>query len=188
MNLNLKGMGIEAMKKTLLTGLIILLFSAAAANLRAKDPSELPLMEEDAVFWEELLKETGIRNKNLLYASYVAYRDQLNDLSMESFKECLKQNPGNEMLTGIILYYMGNNQYKLGRNRESLASFNRIFRLKMGKFENIKLAAKINMALAYLKAGDRTRSRILLQSVVDSDKSKDSRYRNRASALLKNIK
>ncbi|HRV16373.1 MAG TPA: hypothetical protein P5130_13950, partial [Spirochaetota bacterium] len=49
------------------------------------------IIEENRDFWNQLIQTITIANKNLLYASYVAYKDKLYDLSIDSFQECIAQ-------------------------------------------------------------------------------------------------
>jgi len=85
------------------------------ANSDANNIKNIPIIEEDKVFWDTLLNEKKINNKNLLYASYIAYKDRLNSLSIETFQECIKTNSSNSVVSGISAYYIGKNLYFIGK-------------------------------------------------------------------------
>ena len=94
-----------------LLSLILIINVFAFAAYSDTEKKIILIAEEGNSFWDTLLNEKSINNKNLLYASYIAYKDKLNDLSIETFRECIKSNSSNNLIVGISNYYIGKNYF-----------------------------------------------------------------------------
>ena len=160
---------------------LITLFFCIAISLAAANNS-FQLAEESREFWNEVLEDSSINNKNLLYASYVAYRDSLNDLSIETFQECIKQNRDNERILGISHYYIGKNWYKLGDFQKALNHFLVVSRYDLGSFTKIKYANYINLALTFYQMDQNNKARIYLQKA--KEENSPSEYQKMADNIL----
>ncbi len=163
---------------------ILVLFLVAAVLLipvTAKN-NLVPLANEDRDFWNKVLEIDNISNKNLLYASYVAYRDRLNDLSIETFHECIRQNSNNERILAISHYYIGKNWYQLGDYQKALTHFLVVPRYDLGDFSNITYANYINLALTLHQKGQDNKARIYLQKV--KTENSPERYQKMADTIL----
>ena len=156
------------MKKKLLPAILLLLIICSTAG---SDPNKknLSMAEEDKSFWDTLLNEKSVNNKNLLYASYIAYKDRLNDLSIETFKECIKTNSSNSMITGISNYYIGKNFFLIGKYEDAVTQFSVVENHDMAKYNYIKIAAILNIAISYYQLGNDEKFRENLQKVISSD-------------------
>lgn len=144
------------------------------------------LYEEGRSLWDELLKDKSIKNKNLLYASYVAYKDKLNDLSIETFRECIKNNPSNNLIIGIANYYIGKNHFLAGQYQEAITHFKLASGLDFRAFPDLKFAVIINTAIAYHRLHDLQNCKENLQRVINDDK--DGKYGRIAQGLLSQVK
>ena len=144
------------------------------------------LYEEDKSLWDELLKDKSIKNKNLLYASYVAYKDKLNDLSIETFRECIKNNPSNDLIIGIANYYIGKNLFLSGQYQEAITHFKLSSGLDFRAFSDLKFAVIINTAITYHRLNDLQNFKGNLQQVINDDK--DGKYGKIAQGLLSQVK
>ncbi len=153
----------------------IFVIPAAAEN-------SIELAEENREFWNDLMEDSNIQNKNLLYASYVAYQDSLNDLSIESFQECIDQNRDNERILGISHYYIGKNWYKLGDFQKALNHFLAVPRYDLGGFPKIKYANYINLALTLHQMEQNNKARIYLQKVKEENSPPE--YQKMADTIL----
>lgn len=169
---------------------IVVLISLSLILLLANGaPSEnqgFSLYEEGRSLWDELLKDTSIKNKNLLYASYVAYKDKLNDLSIETFRECIKNNPSNDLIIGISNYYIGKNLFLAGQYQEAIDHFKLASGLDFRAFSDLKFPMMINTAIAYHRLHDLQNFKENLQRVVNDDK--DGKYGRIAQGLLSQVK
>jgi len=149
------------------------------------DNKLIPLAEEDRVFWNRVLEIDNISNKNLLYASYVAYRDRLNDLSIESFHECIRQNGDNERIMAISHYYIGKNWYQMGDYQKALTHFLVVPRYDLGDFSHIKYANYLNLALTFHQKGQDNKARIYLQKIKTEDSTDN--HKKMADEILQNL-
>jgi tetratricopeptide (TPR) repeat protein len=143
------------------------------------------IVEEDKSFWDTLLSEKSIINKNLLYASYIAYKDRLNDLSIETFKECQRVNSSNSIIAGISDYYIGKNLYFVGKYKDAIARFLNVNNYNLEKYNYIKIAALLNTAIVYHKLGDEEKFRNTLQQVISQDIT--GNYKKQALNILSSI-
>ncbi len=140
------------------------------------------LIEEDQAFWNTLLGEQSIRNKNLLYAGLVAYREKLTDLSVETFRACMEQNVSNEIVMGIADYCIGKNLFSTGRYRETIAHFERAQQKHFGPFNDIPYVIALNTAIAYLRLNETARFHEIVRRVADDEKA--GRYQGLARNML----
>lgn len=157
------------MKKKLYQYLVYALTGFLLTSPLNSQNKEYNIIDEDRSFWSEILKDATINNKNLFYAGYVAYKDRLNDLSIQSFKECINTNAPNEIVKGISAYYIGKNLFLLGKYADSIAQFSTLQTFNLEKFNYIKLAGLINMAIAYQKINDTEKFKENLQKVIHAD-------------------
>lgn len=142
----------------------------------------LSLVEEDKQFWDMLLNEKSVNNKNLLYASYIAYKDKLNDLSIETFQECAKSNSTNSIISGVSVYYIGKNLFLIGKYAEAIAQFRTVENYELANYNYIKYAALLNTAISYYELGDNEKFRENIQKVISSDVV--GNYKKKALDLL----
>ncbi len=158
------------MKRIVLSLLIFttILFVLSSANSIPQN-NKLNLIEEDRSFWNEFLNDNTIQNKNILYASYIAYKDKLNDLSIETFRECINTNSGNSIVIGISNYYIGKNLFLIGKYREAITQFINVKSIDLAKFNDIKYAAMINTAISYHRLNETEKFREHLQNVISED-------------------
>jgi tetratricopeptide (TPR) repeat protein len=147
--------------------------------------AELLIIEEDKSFWDTLLEESSIKDKNLLYASYVAYKDRLNDLSIETFKECQTINSSNSIIAGITDYYIGKNLYFIGKYKNAIERFSSVKNYNLEKYNYIKFAALLNTAVVYHKLGDEENFRNTLQQVISQDITGE--YKKQALNMLSTV-
>ena len=147
---------------------------------------QFPLIDEGRSFWGELIQDKTIKNGNLLYASYIAYRDKLNDLSVETFNECIKDNGSNKMILGIIDYYLGKNLYLLGKYKEAIEKFVSVQKFDLKKFNYIKMAALYNSALSYYKLDNIEKFRENLLKIISEDSS--GKYKQKALDTISKVK
>jgi tetratricopeptide (TPR) repeat protein len=146
-------------------------------------PDSVPvLVDEERSFWEDVLLDSTINNKNLFYAGYIAYKDRLCDLSIESFKECIKSNPANSLVKGISAYYIGKSLFLLGKYTDAIEQFSYVLTQDLNKFDHLKLAALVNTAVTYHRMNDMARFRETLQKVIKSDT--EGKYRRIAEEML----
>jgi hypothetical protein len=158
---------------------LLLIFFTANADENKKN---IPLVEEDKTFWDTLLNENSIINKNLLYASYVAYKDRLNDLSIETFQECIKLNTANGLILGISNYYVGKNLFLIGKYEEAITQLSVVESFDLAKYNYIKLAVQLNIAISYYQLGNDEKFKENLQKVISSDIT--GNYKKQALDLL----
>ncbi len=140
------------------------------------------LIEEDQAFWNTLLGEQSIRNKNLLYAGLVAYREKLSDLSVETFRACIEQNAKNEIIAGVADYCIGKNLFSMGKYRETIAYFERAQQKHFGPFNDIPYVIALNTAITYLRLNDMVRFREIAGRVAGDEKA--GRYQGLARNML----
>lgn len=165
--------------------LLTLLFTLAGAGFTpdyAQNKAPVEMIEEDRAFWNDLLAEASIKNKNLFYAGYVAYREKLTDLSMESFRECVAVNDSNEIAKGVSFYYIGKNFYRKGDYPAAIENFLSVLQYDLAKFNDLKFAAGINIAVSFHRSGNIEKFREHLQKVIAE--SPNSRYGKAALVLL----
>jgi len=164
------------------------IFSFILFNLPSLKPQDmnLSLIEEDRYLWDNILQDKSIKNKNLLYASYVAYKDRLNDLSIETFQECINTNQGNDIVKGIGNYYIGKNLFFTGKYEEALIQFKIIKNINLAQFNDIKYAALINTAITYHSLNNIEKFRENIQKVISTDKK--GRFKKIALDILTKLK
>ncbi len=158
---------------------ILIFYSIAFSDTERKT---LYLVEEGLDFWDNLLNEKSINNKNLLYASYVAYKDRLNELSIETFQECKANNSSSPLIIGISEYYIGKNLFYIGRYKEAIEQFVIVNGLDLVKYNNYKPAVTINIAISYYQLGDDEKFKENLQKVINN--SEAGIYKRKAEDIL----
>ena len=146
------------------------------------DRKNISVVDEEKSFWDLLLSEKSIKNKNLLYASYIAYKDRLNDLSIETFRECIMANSSNKIIVGISEYYIGKNLFFIGKYDEAITQFTRVSNYDLAKYNYLKFAALLNTAISYYHLGDDEKFRENLQKVIKDDTT--GSYRKEALNIL----
>ncbi len=166
------------MNKILAAIIITIAFGCAAFAQTAS----IPLVEEDREFWNDILRDESIKNKNLLYASFVAYKDRLNDLSLETFRESMKNNQGNDIVQCLAQYYIGKNLIALGRLPEGLAQLQTAGSLPCPRVEHLKYAIRINTAIAHHRLRNLREFNRILTEIVNDDSA--GRYRSIARGVL----
>jgi hypothetical protein len=172
------------MKNKLLPVLLIIL-TIYFTVYSEPNKKNLSLADEDKKFWDMLLNEKSINNKNLLYASYIAYKDRLNDLSIETFQECIKTNSANTVITGISNYYIGKNYFLIGKYEDAVTQFSAVENHDMAKYNYIKIAAMLNIAIAYYQLGNDEKFRENLQKVISGDAI--GNYKKQALDILSQV-
>jgi hypothetical protein len=166
---------------------ILIIFLLLASSLYGDtEKKSLTLTEEGKSFWDTILSEESIKNKNLLYASYIAYKDRLNDLSIETFQECKTSNANNNMINGICEFYIGKNLFYIGKYQEAITQFSIVISYDMTKYNYLKIAAVLNTAIAYYQLGDDMNFRFNIQKVIDEDIT--GNYKKRALEILEIVK
>jgi len=133
------------------------------------DKKNISVIEEEKSFWDEVLNEKSVKNKNLLYASYIAYKDRLNDLSIETFRECITFNSNNKIIIGISEYYIGKNLFFVGKYDEAITQFAIVDNYNLAKYNYLKFAAMLNTAVSYYHLGEDEKFRENLQKVIKND-------------------
>ncbi|MBN2039249.1 MAG: hypothetical protein JW864_04355 [Spirochaetes bacterium] len=146
------------------------------------EKKNISVTEENKSFWDLLLSEKSVKNKNLLYASYIAYKDRLNDLSIETFRECIMTNNSNKMVMGIAEYYIGKNLFFIGKYEEAITQFTIVNNYDLAKYNYLKFAALLNTAVSYYHLGDDQKFRENLQKVINDDTT--GTYRKKALDIL----
>lgn len=144
------------------------------------------ILEENREFWNTLIQTIAIPNKNLLYASYIAYKDKLYDLSIDSFQECIAQNTDNQVIQGIANYYIGKNFYYMGEYKKAVLYFLATERYSMDQYTYIKAAALINASICYIQINDTVMAKTYLQKSMQYDT--EGTYKSTIDALLQSIK
>lgn len=144
--------------------LVIISFSRLSSQQR-----EFNLVEEDKIFWSQILNDSTVTNKNMLYAGYVAYKENLNDLSMETFKEYININSSNRVVVTIAYYYLAKNLYLIGKYNEAALEFINISKSDSAKYNEIKFGSMINAAIVYHKLNNIEKFRENLQNVIAGD-------------------
>ncbi len=169
------------MRNKIFTALLLTLtlLSSAGSDSNKKN---LTIADEDKQFWDALLNEKSINNKNLLYASYIAYKDRLNDLSIETFQECIKNNSANSMIVGISNYYIGKNYFLIGKYEDAVTQFSVVENHDMARYNYLKIAAMLNSAIAYYQLGNDEKFRENLQKVISGDAT--GNYKKHALEIL----
>lgn len=147
--------------------------------------ASLSILEEDRNFWNDILKDESINNKNLLYASYIAYKEKLSDLSIETFRECISINPNNDAIKGLSYYYIGKNLYMQGKYQDSINNFTKVDQFNLKGYEFIKFAAEINKAISYYQLNQVDLCRESLQNVISEDK--EGTFKRKAMDILTSI-
>ncbi len=171
------------MKRITIIFMVLSLFIFFFANIYSIPQDKgFNLIEEDKKFWNSLLDDHSIKNKNILYASYVAYKDSLNELSIETFQECINSNPSNSALIGVANYYIGKNYFIIGKYENAITQFINVGNSELKKFNYIKHAAMINAAITYYKLKDVGKFKESLQKVISTDA--EGRYKKIALEIL----
>ncbi len=173
------------MKKLLHPALMLLLLIIYFTSDADTNKKNIPLIDEDKTFWDALLDEKSVNNKNLLYASYIAYKDRLNDLSIETFQECIKTNSSNSIVQGISNYYVGKNLFLIGKYEEAITQLSTVENFDLAKYNYIKYAALLNIAISYYHMGNDEKFRENLQKVISSDIA--GNYKKQALDLLSKV-
>jgi tetratricopeptide (TPR) repeat protein len=148
--------------------------------------TEIALIEEEESFWNEFLAQEGIANKNLLHASFVAYRERMFDLSIESLRECIARNDKNASVISIATYFLGKNNFQLGNFGEAIRLFAEARDMELGRFAYLRHAITLNMAIAYHRLGNTAHFRRLVQTVIEADAA--GKYGQKAKELLDVVK
>jgi tetratricopeptide (TPR) repeat protein len=143
---------------------------------------EIALVEEDRAFWDDVLSDGSIKQKNVLYAGYIAYRENLSELSIESFRVCIEANPANEIVKGVAAYYIGKNLIQMGKYGEAIDQMSRIQDMDLARFNAVKFAVMLNTAVAYHRQGNTDKYREFLQRVISTDI--EGRYKRVALDML----
>jgi tetratricopeptide (TPR) repeat protein len=173
------------MKLRLLTPLVALFIILPV--FRSLDAQvEFSLVEEDQAFWNSFLGQKEINNRNMLYASYLAYRERLTDLSIESFKECIKRNDANPPVKALASYYIGKNYFLLGQYQEAIRYFAEASGMDLRQFNYLVHAIMLNMAISHLRMNDVPQFRRIVGVVIDRDE--DGKYQQVGRALLNQVK
>ncbi len=174
-------------KKTLiLAGCVIALFMAFPGPGTVLGQIEFSLLEEDQAFWNSFLGQKEINNRNMLYASYLAYQERLTDLSIESFQECAKRNEANEPVKALAHYYIGKNYFLLGRYREAITHFTAASGMNLRQYNYLVHAIMLNLAITHHRLNEVARFREIVDSVIEKDE--DGRYQHVGRALLNQLK
>jgi tetratricopeptide (TPR) repeat protein len=140
-----------------------------AAIVSAPAQTAISLIEEEESFWNEFLSQEGIANKNLLHASFVAYRERMFDLSIESLRECMARNKKNPSVISIATYFLGKNNFQLGNFGEAIRFFAEARDMELGRFAYLRHVITLNMAIAYHRLGNTAHFRRLVQTVIEAD-------------------
>jgi TolA-binding protein len=149
--------------------IIIIIFIIISAGALISQPRQFTLVEEDKNFWNQILNDNSVVNKNMLYAGYVAYKENLNDLSIETFKEYINVNASNGPVVTLASYFMAKNYYSIGKYPEAAQEFTNVSKSTIIKYNEIKFASMINAAISYYKINDIQKFRESLQNVISSD-------------------
>jgi tetratricopeptide (TPR) repeat protein len=147
---------------------------------------EFALVEEDQAFWNSFLGQKDINNRNMLFASYLAYKERLTDLSIESFKECIKRNDSNGPVKALASYYIGKNYFLLGQYREAIRYFTEASGMDLRQFNYLVHAIMLNLAISHLRMNDVPQFRRIVGVVIDRDE--DGKYQHVGRALLNQVK
>lgn len=147
---------------------------------------EFALVEEDQAFWNSFLGQKDINNRNMLFASYLAYKERLTDLSIESFKECIKRNDANGPVKALASYYIGKNYFLLGRYQEAIRYFAEASGMDLRQFNYLVHAIMLNMAISHLRMNDVPQFRRIVGVVIERDE--DGKYQHVGRALLNQVK
>lgn len=170
------------MKKTASAFMLIIAALIYLAGPVVPEEKEFNLLEEDKEFWDRLLKDGSVKNKNILYASYVAYKESLNDLSIETFNECITDNSENSGIVTVANYYIGKNHYFLGNYQEALKLFQNVSETSPPGYEGIRFSAMINAAITYYQLNEIEKFKESLQKVISTDK--EGKYKKIALDIL----
>ena len=144
------------------------------------------LIEENREFWNTLIQNITVSNKNLLYAGYIAYKDKLYDLSIDSFQECITQNSDNQVIQGIANYYIGKNFYFMGEYKKAVLYFLATERYTMDQYTYIKAAALINASVCYIQVNDTVMAKTYLQKSMEYDI--EGTYKTTIETLMQSLK
>jgi tetratricopeptide (TPR) repeat protein len=166
----------------LIAGLVFFMLGFTALHGQV----EFSLVEEDQAFWNSFLGQKEINNRNMLYASYLAYKERLTDLSIESFRECAKRNDANEPVKALANYYIGKNYFLLGQYREAIRYFTEASGMNLRQFNYLVHAIMLNMAISHHRLNDMPRFREIVGVVIEKDE--DGKYQHVGRALLNQVK
>jgi Tfp pilus assembly protein PilF len=166
-----------------LTGILCTLCVLAPAA-RPED-RVIQLYEEDSAYWKDILADAAIAHKNQFYAAYVAYKERLTDLSIESFRETINANPAHGPVRGISCYYLGKNYFLQGKYAEAIEQFSMIKAIDLGSYGFIRHCALLNAAIAYHRLKNNDKSREYLQLIISGDADKS--LKNAALDIQKSI-
>ncbi|HPB80704.1 MAG TPA: hypothetical protein PK200_01570 [Spirochaetota bacterium] len=171
------------MKHFLIVSMIAVLTGFASFSFSQQ---QFPLMEEEGAVWESLLKRGDIKNTNLFYAGAVAYRDRLNDLSIETFNACMIQNPSHEIVRGVSEYYIGKNLFLMGKYPESIEQFKKAYGHDFGEFKILKYSVLVDTAVAYLRMNNTQQARSILGHVASTGDA--HKFQGIAKGLLQQLR
>jgi tetratricopeptide (TPR) repeat protein len=157
------------MKKIFILIFLLVFSTINYLSKASQDKKNITLIEEDKLFWDTILNEKLVNNKNLLYASYIAYKDRLNDLSIETFQECIKTNQTNNIIVGISNYYIGKNLFLIGKYEDAITQLSVVINYDLAKYNYLKFAAILNIAISYYNLGNNEKCRENLQKVIEGD-------------------
>jgi TolA-binding protein len=73
------------------------------------------------------------------------------------------------MITGISNYYIGKNFFLIGKYEDAVTQFSVVENHDMAKYNYIKIAATLNIAISYYQLGNDEKFRENLQKVISSD-------------------
>lgn len=172
-------------KYLIAAGCIIALIMVFPGSGVLRGQVEFSLLEEDQAFWNSFLGQKEINNRNMLYASYLAYQERLTDLSIESFQECAKRNEANEPVKALAHYYIGKNYFLLGRYREAISHFTVASGMNLRQFNYLVHAIMLNMAITHHRLNEVPRFREIVDRVMEKDE--DGRYQHVGRALLNQL-
>lgn len=155
---------------------------AVILTLFAQTPQQPTLIEEEESFWDEFLSQENINSKNLLHASYIAYKERMYDLSIESLKECISRNEKNPIVKSLATYCLGKNNFQLGNFGEAIRIFAETRDMEFGRFSHLKHIITLNMAITYQRLGNSAQFQRLVQSVIEADAG--GKYGRKAKELV----
>jgi tetratricopeptide (TPR) repeat protein len=122
----------------------------------------------------------------MLFASYIAYKERLSELSIESFNECKKRNESNDVVKTVSSYYIAKNYYLMGQYNEAILHFTLADGGNLGNFGYLLHAIRLNKAITYLKMNNIRMFRETVNGVIQSDK--EGKYSGMGRAMLEQIR
>ncbi|MCX7678033.1 MAG: hypothetical protein N2316_02325 [Spirochaetes bacterium] len=144
------------------------------------------IIEENESIWEDFFSNFPINKKNLLHASFIAYKERMCDLSIESLKEVIASNENNKIALSFATYLLGKNHFLMGNFGEAIRIFAEARDMEWGKFSQIKNGIILNMAITYYRLGSIAQFQRLALLVLEGNA--EIQYKNKAKELLEKIK